>query len=217
MAEQQPAPFFIGDDLALDFLNSVAAPWGRTIEWLGNGRDLVAWLEQAHAAPADMAAHFQSDVDTQALDAVASQARELREWFRGFVSNHAGRPLAPGSLNELAPLNQLLGRDEAYRQIALVSSPAPGTIEGDRGSALQWRHMRHWRTPEALLLPIAEAMGELICLKDFTLVRRCEGLNCSLWFYDVSKAHARRWCSMAVCGNRAKAAAHRARQRQAGG
>jgi hypothetical protein len=42
----------------------------------------------------------------------------------------------------------------------------------------------------------------------------CEAGNCSLWFLDVSKGHARRWCSMAICGNRAKAAAHRARARQ---
>jgi predicted RNA-binding Zn ribbon-like protein len=74
--------------------------------------------------------------------------------------------------------------------------------------------MRHWRTPDALLLPIAEAMGDLVCRKDFRLVRRCQGPTCTLWFHDVSKAHARRWCSMAVCGNRAKAAAHRARSRQ---
>ena len=50
--------------------------------------------------------------------------------------------------------------------------------------------------------------------KDFSLVRKCEGEGCTLWFLDLSKAHARRWCSMAVCGNRAKAAAHRARARQ---
>ena len=34
-------------------------------------------------------------------------------------------------------------------------------------------------------------------------------------FYDRSKSHARRWCSMAVCGNCAKATAHRARDRRA--
>jgi len=53
--------------------------------------------------------------------------------------------------------------------------------------------MRHWRTPEALPLPIAEAMGDLICRKDFTLVRKCGGPTCTLWFHDVSKGHARRW------------------------
>jgi hypothetical protein len=104
----------LGDDLALDFLNSVTALW-QEIEWLRNGGGLVAWLEQAHAMPADMAAHFRADAKLRALDAVASQARERREWFRTFVSDHVGKPLDPAALNELAPLNQLLGRDEPYR------------------------------------------------------------------------------------------------------
>jgi Protein of unknown function (DUF1470). len=51
MAAQQPAPFFIGDDLALDFLNSVAAPWGQEIEWLKNGGDLIAWLDRLTPCP----------------------------------------------------------------------------------------------------------------------------------------------------------------------
>ena len=104
----------LGDDLALDFLNSVTALW-QEIEWLRNGGGLVAWLEQAHAMPADKAAHFRADAKLRALDAVASQARERREWFRTFVSDHVGKPLDPAALNELAPLNQLLGRDEPYR------------------------------------------------------------------------------------------------------
>src|SRR5262249_38585557 len=116
MAEPRPAPFFIGDHLALDFLNSVAAPWGREIEWLANGGDLVAWLERSHALPANMAAHFRADTGSRALDAVASQARVLREWFRRFVRKHAGKPLAQRILHELAPLNQLLARDNVYRQ-----------------------------------------------------------------------------------------------------
>ena len=42
------------------------------------------------------------------LDKVAAQARELREWFRGFVRKHMGRPLTPKALSELEPLNPLL-------------------------------------------------------------------------------------------------------------
>lgn len=70
-------------------------------------------------------------------------------------------------------------------------------------------------SPDALLLPLAEAMGDLICHADFEQVKICEGPTCTLWFNDVSKNHTRRWCSMAVCGNRAKAAAHRAKNRSA--
>ena len=52
---------------------------------------------------------------------------------------------------------------------------------------------------------------DLVCHTDFRLIRACEGTACTLMFLDRTKAHARRWCSMAVCGNRAQAAAHRAR------
>jgi predicted RNA-binding Zn ribbon-like protein len=213
MDDLRPAPFFIGDDLALDFLNSVAAPWGEQIEWLASGGDLVAWLEAAHAVPADVLAQFRQRTSLRALDAVALQARELREWLRVFVRNHAGKPLAASALRELAPLNQLLERDEAYGQIE-VSPPADwGRNDGDEQHALRWKALRRWHSPKSLLLPIAEAMGDLICRKNFSLVRGCEGPTCTLWFHDVSKSHARRWCTMAVCGNRAKAVAHRARRR----
>jgi predicted RNA-binding Zn ribbon-like protein len=212
MADLRPAPFFIGDDLALDFLNSIATPSGQEIEWLATGGDLVAWLEQAHAVPADVLVQFRKRAGLRALDAVAFQARELREWFRAFVRNHAGKPLAPPALRELAPLNQLLERDEAYRQIEIAPPSHRGESEGDEQRALRWKAMRRWYGPKALLLPIAEAIGDLLCRKDFTFVRKCEGPTCTLWFHDVSKGHARRWCSMAACGNRAKAAAHRARR-----
>jgi predicted RNA-binding Zn ribbon-like protein len=213
MVEPRPTPFFIGDDFALDFLNSVAAPWGREIEWLANGGDLVAWLERADAIPVNLSAHFRAQYRSRALDGVASQARELREWFRRFVHKHAGKPLGRRALLELAPLNQVLGRDEAYRQIEISAAGDEGADDGEGLQALRWQAKRRWDSPKSLLLPIAEAMGDLVCQKDFTFVRRCEGPTCTLWFLDVSKGHARRWCSMAVCGNRAKAAAHRARQR----
>jgi predicted RNA-binding Zn ribbon-like protein len=207
----RPAPFFIGDDGALDFLNSVAAPAGREIEWLANGGDFLDWLEQAHAVPADIAAHFRKDAGARALDAVASQARELREWFRAFVIRHAGKPLQARVLRELTPLNALLARDQAFHQIEIVADAGPENDERHR--ALHRQTQRRWDSPKTLLLPIAEAIGHLVCERDFTLVRKCEGPTCTLWFLDVSKAHARRWCSMAVCGNRAKAAAHRVRVR----
>ena len=214
MAQSRPAPFFIGDDLALDFLNTRAAPAGEEIEWLSSGADLVQWLDAAHAVPPSVAAEFRRQAGTRALDAAAAEARDLREWFRGFVDAHAGRPLERGALRNLASLNDLLEHDEAYRQIELMPSQATEPREGHDHRALRWDVRRRWRNARALLLPIAEAMGELVCRKDFSLVRRCEGPGCSLRFLDVSKAHARRWCSMALCGNRAKAAAHRARARE---
>jgi predicted RNA-binding Zn ribbon-like protein len=43
-------------------------------------------------------------------------------------------------------------------------------------------------------------------------VRACAHPHCVLYFYDTSKNGTRRWCSMAACGNRAKAARHYARK-----
>lgn len=211
MPEPRPAPFFIGDHLALDFLNSVAAPAGRAIEWLNNGEDLIAWLKRAHAVPAGELSQLCGRAGSRALDAVASEARTLREWFRGFVGKHAGRPLKAPALRDLKLLNHLLERDEIYRQIEATHDNMENEHGGRR--ALNWQTRRHWHTARSLLLPIAEAIGELICREDFALVRKCESSTCTLWFLDVSKGHRRRWCSMALCGNRAKVAAHRNRSR----
>ncbi|NIH87093.1 CGNR zinc finger domain-containing protein [Amycolatopsis granulosa] len=45
-------------------------------------------------------------------------------------------------------------------------------------------------------------------------IRRCANPDCVLHFYDVSKNGTRRWCSMAGCGNRAKASRHYQRRRE---
>ena len=116
-------------------------------------------------------------------------------------------------MHALAPLNELLGRDRAYGQIEIS---ATGDGRGNNGEALQalrWQAKRHWDSPKSLLLPIAEAMGDLICQKDFALVRKCEGSNCTLWFLDVSKGHGRRWRAWQFAAIGAEVAAHRARVR----
>lgn len=45
-------------------------------------------------------------------------------------------------------------------------------------------------------------------------IRKCASPTCVLRFYDISRNGTRRWCSMAVCGNRAKASRHYARARE---
>jgi len=70
---------------------------------------------------------------------------------------------------------------------------------------------RRWRSPDALLAPIAGAMADVICKEDFAHIKACERSSCTLLFADHTHGRARRWCSMAVCGNRAKQAAHRGR------
>ncbi len=217
MAESmRPDPFFLADDPALDLLNSVAAPWGKGIEWLGKGEDYLGWLEKAGLIPSEVSRKFRDKKWASALDEVAAQARDLREWFRTFVKTHAGQPLEATALSDLKKINAVLERGGTYRQIELRSADAEipsEVIQDERGqSAFQWHRHRRWQSPEDLLIPLAEAMGDLICMGNFSRVKNCEGPTCTLWFNDISKNHTRRWCTMAVCGNRAKAAAHRARK-----
>jgi predicted RNA-binding Zn ribbon-like protein len=194
---------FIADSPGLDFLNSIATPVDTPVDWLGNGDGLLGWLAQAKLVPADALDELKARAMPGALDTVADQTRALREWFRGFVRKHMGRPLTPKALRELGPLNSLLERDEAFSQISRHRHS-----DGDR---LELRMMRRWRSPESLLLPIGEALAKFVCEEDFTDVKACEGHICTLMFADRTRRRARRWCSMAICGNRAKQAAHRSR------
>ena len=200
--DRRPPAIFVGDALGLDFLNSIATPVDITIDWIDTGAGFLSWLDQAHLVPGDMLRDMNARALPGELDKVADQARSLREWFRGFVHRHKGSPLTAEALAELAPLNRLLERDEIFSQVAPFSA-AQGPFE------LQM--LRRWRNPDALLLPIGEALAKLVCTEDFSNVKACEGPACTLLFADHARSHARRWCSMAICGNRAKQAAHRLR------
>jgi len=198
---RRPPAMFVADSLGLDFLNSIATPVDTPVDWIDDGDGLIDWLAQARLVAVDELDAMKARALPGELDKVADQARALREWFRGFVVEHAGRPLSVKALQELGPLNSLLARDDSFRQIA--------RRQGAGGLALQ--RMRHWRSPESLLLPIGEALAKFVCDEDFSHVKACEGHNCTMLFADHTRRRARRWCSMAICGNRAKQAAHRSR------
>jgi predicted RNA-binding Zn ribbon-like protein len=199
-----PPALFLAGSAGLDFLNSIATPAPDTqIDWLRDGNGLLAWLRQAHLVPADTLDVLRLQTMPGELDRVAAQARNLREWFRAFVRARKGRPLSAEALRELEPLNRLLQRDEEFSQIV-----APG---GGRSTALALQTTRRWRSPESLLLPIGQAMAKFVCDEDFSDVKACEGQSCTLMFVDHTRGRKRRWCSMALCGNRTKAAAHRKR------
>ena len=198
-----PPAIFIADSRGLDFLNSVATPVDTPIDWIADGDGLMDWLAQADYVPAKVLDEIKARAKPAELDRVARQARELREWCRGLVRKHMGKPLKPAALRELDPLNSLLARDEAFSQI-LVS-------HDESGDRLELHTTRRWRSAESLLLPIAENLAQFICEENFSDVKACEGTSCTLMFADHTRRRARRWCSMAICGNRAKQAAHRER------
>lgn len=200
----RPAPFFVSDHMALDFLSTRTAPWGKEIEWLSSGTDLLDWLEAAEAISGDQKKALSAQFSTAELEAACHSARSLREWFRGFISSYAGNELTEFDLAELQPINQILAQSSQYSQVSFTGE----------GSHVQLTTFIHWRSHVDLLLPVANAIADLVCNQNFKYIKNCEGPTCNLFYLDETKNHTRRWCTMSVCGNRAKAAAFRARKKQ---
>src|ERR1700761_9502636 len=145
-----PPAILVAEARGIDFLNSIATPVDTPFDWLADGGGFVDWLRQAGLAPTVEIEAIAERAMLGELDRVADQARDLREWFRGFVRGHMGRPLDAGTMAELAPLNRLLERDEAYGRIVL------------HGDHLALETTRRWRSPEALLIPIGEALARVV-------------------------------------------------------
>jgi predicted RNA-binding Zn ribbon-like protein len=202
---QKPPALFITDSAGLNFLNSIAIPLDTQIDWIGDGEGLLGWLEQAHLVPADVLDAMRKQAKPADIDRVAAQARSLREWARTFVRERMGKPLKAVAPADLEPLNQLLARDEGFGQLV--------AYRRGKTTKLELKRARHWRSPEALLLPIGEAVARLLAEEDFSDVKACEGTICTLMFADRTRGRSRRWCSMEICGNRAKQIAHRRRLR----
>ncbi|MFO0956449.1 MAG: CGNR zinc finger domain-containing protein [Isosphaeraceae bacterium] len=205
MGARRPPAFFISGSTGLDFLNTLATPVDVQVDWIDDGDGLLAWLREAQLVPTDALKALKRQAIPGELDGVAARARDLREWFRGFVRARSGRNLGAHDLRDLEPLNHLLDRDERFGRIVAGA--------GGEAPALRIETVRRWRSPESLLLPIGEAIAECACNRDFRHIKACEGTTCTLLFLDRTRGQARRWCSMEVCGNRAKQAALRDRRK----
>ena len=188
-------PLFLADHAVLDFLNTIAflstpaAPQGAPTDVIQSDADVLYWLEQAGLAPTEKPAPYRSG-------ALLNAARNLRETIRPLVLK-----LKSGKRIDVDALNAFLTNAASYPQ--LISTASGLYIERQRPA----------RTPEEILAPLAESAAEFLATADFSLVRACEGRDCILWFYDRTKSHRRRWCSMQICGNRHKVESYRERQR----
>lgn len=194
-------PLLIGSHLAADFLNTAFEPYGEHVEVIGDGKALLEWLQAASAMDAEQSARFARKLGAKGLDAAAAEVRNLREWARSWLSRWRS---APGRdyradieyLNEL--LESLHVRHEVMRTKAGLQRVTRFEIE----------------SVDELLAVLASAIGDLVTEEDPSLLKSCSGDGCTLWFLDRTKAHRRMFCSAAGCGNRAKVAAFRERQRE---
>ncbi|MDQ7997936.1 MAG: ABATE domain-containing protein [Luteibacter sp.] len=184
-----PAPHFVGDDLALDFINSSYGVGEARHDHFQTVQGLYDWLSAAGLPTAPLTG--------EEPDTLLASARVLRDNARDLVALRKR-----GEHGNAEPLNTVLAQSSAYRQLDWSTGEAPALIDRQRADG-----------PVAALLPVAEAIASLLVKADFNLVRQCESDDCTLWFHDRTKSHHRRWCSQAMCGNRMKVAAFRARKR----
>ena len=195
---------FVANRLCLDFVNTEVLAGGRVEDLLGNFEGLLGWAEAAGLlTTAELRTLAGSWVGGNEASEAWEQARTLRRALRESAEQLAvGKP-AP--VTAVAQINELLRRRSGYTELVEV----PG------GYAK--RHNARILQPADLLAPIAESAAELLSSDDPAMVRKCESPDCIIYFYDTTKNHRRRWCSMALCGNRAKVAAHYQRRRKTQG
>jgi predicted RNA-binding Zn ribbon-like protein len=193
-------PFFLGGHPAMDFLNTRPTPRGVPVELIGGGPSFAAWLEGAGLLDATTTSTLRRRLGAAALEAAAARARELREWTRDWISRWRE---APGGnyRAEVRRLNDLLGR-AAYSRELVAAKEGLRVVE-----------RRRLDSADDLIALVAEQIASLITTEPPGLVKRCTGPGCTLWFVDLTKAHRRLFCSATACGNRAKVAAFRERQR----
>ena len=189
---------FVGNQLALDFLNTCPVQEGRPLDLFPDFSAILRWFQAAGHLTADQRGDLEQKWgNSMRARRVTRGMRELREKLRQAILRWEQDGIVPprtvGELNRLMAEHPMLTR---LKQDTKKSSTEP------------WFKVRE---PEDLFAPLAHSAAMLFAGVDRQRVRKCR--QCVLHFHDTSKKGTRRWCSMQLCGNRIKVAAYAARQR----
>ena len=189
---------FVGNQLALDFVNTRPVQNGEPMELLPDFPTLLRWFQAASLLTSREVANLQQQWG-QSIRArhVLEAMRALRERLRKEILSWEGG----GAVHHSAV-------DELNR---LMAERPMRTRLKERGHSTSTELWFEPHQPEDLVAPLALSAATLFANVDRNRVRKCD--QCVLHFHDISKKGTRRWCSMQLCGNRLKVAAYAARQR----
>jgi len=196
-ATPERSPFvFVGERLWLDFVNCEQGL--RRFDALRDFETLVRWLEAASVLDAERAGGIRRRAQQQPAGAAAAlvDARRVRSALRALAERGpmSDRVRAEG----LAEINRVLGRSAGTRRVDLRPDGTFIRSFVPVGDAFA-----------GLVIPVVESAADALILGELSRVRRCADQRCQRVFFDNTKNGRRRWCDMATCGNRAKAARHR--------
>jgi predicted RNA-binding Zn ribbon-like protein len=168
--------YLIGNNLALDFINT--AMFEITVD------NLTAWV-------IGVGLGVGRTLNQEWSDSQLGPISEFRDRLRAIVEQLALRRDIKQSDIDL--INGILRRGGRFVELQRTADGFSKRLEIDISD------------PRMLMVPMAESLVDLLVYGNLDYLRRCENPDCILYFYDTTKNHRRRWCSMAVCGNRAKA------------
>jgi predicted RNA-binding Zn ribbon-like protein len=179
----------LGGRLSIDFVN--ATPPNAELSW----ERLIHFLDLTNIVSAERGAQLLNlpQSDPQAAETLLLKARRLSFATRKVFTAMLRKQRVTGEWIE--PVNEILRITEGHDE--LVGQDSVWKIEFvAREGGLDW-----------LLAAVARSGAEIIAEGVRARLRLCANPHCGLFFYDNSRTRGRRWCSMAVCGNRSKVAA----------
>jgi predicted RNA-binding Zn ribbon-like protein len=183
---------FIGNDLSLDFVNTVGNISSENpTENLDSFSDLIEWSKQGKLISNDDAKILFTETEKNTLESEKVFRRVLRfrtSVYRIFKSVVNGKEIPK---KDLAVLNNELSRAMSKAEIFY------------REGELIW----DWNNNslERILFLLSRAAAQLLTSSDREKLKCCSGETCGWLFYDTSKNNRRQWCDMRDCGNLAKA------------
>jgi predicted RNA-binding Zn ribbon-like protein len=186
-------------DDALDFVDTLEFEQGKPVDHIERPADAVAWLQEhglLHSGPDPQldAATAPGPTGEATLAKVRSVRYALREILDATYERRSPDPTALETVNE---------QMRAQQRLVLVA--------GTDGCALDHRH--EGDPLDDALARISDRIAREVSGDHADRIRVCANDSCRWVFFDRSRTGRRRWCDMATCGNRAKAARHRARVR----
>ncbi|POX39713.1 hypothetical protein C3486_17050 [Streptomyces sp. Ru73] len=167
------------------------------VQELANTLDIETG-QDALAAPGALAAFLRdhgvppASAGTHELDAV----RRLREALRAACLAHTGQDVPA----------------ETGRTLNALLADAPLTLAVDARGEAALRPAAGLTGAAALTARIAAGIATAAADGSWPRLKACEAHDCQWVFYDRSPGGRGRWCSMAVCGSRAKMRTYRARR-----
>ncbi len=201
--ESSEVPFvFVGERLWLDFVNTDDARRGVRVDVLRDFDTLVRWLETTRVLDAERAVGIARRAVQQPAGAAAAlvDARRVRAALRTLAER--GATSERTRADALLEINRVLGRSAGTRRVEWRSDGSFRQSFVPVGDAFA-----------GLMIPVVESAAEALVHNELVRVRQCADPRCPRVFYDSTRNGRRRWCDMATCGNRAKAARFRARGR----